>query len=58
MAVVINELEVVSEPPSGTASSGGATGEAGPSASGVQRAHDLELELERRRVRRERARAH
>jgi hypothetical protein len=58
MAVVINELEVVSEPPPATASGRGSAGEQKPATSGVQRAHEVEREQERLRVRRERVRAH
>ncbi|MBZ4417846.1 hypothetical protein [Myxococcus sp. RHSTA-1-4] len=57
MAVVINEMEVVSEPPPAAAPAG-AKGEEQPSASGVQRAQDLERSLGRHRQRMERVRAH
>ncbi|MFP2909875.1 hypothetical protein ACLESD_33515 [Pyxidicoccus sp. 3LFB2] len=57
MAVVINEMEVVSEPPP-AASSGGGKGEEKAPASGVQQAHALSRGLERRRERLERVRAH
>lgn len=57
MAVVINEMEVVSEPPPATSAGGGKGGQS-PSASGVQRAQELERELDRRRARLERVRAH
>ncbi len=57
MAVVINEMEVVSEPPPAP-SRGGGQGEEKSSASGVQQAHELQRGLERRRMRVERVRAH
>jgi hypothetical protein len=58
MAVVINEMEVVSEPPP-SAPSGGAKG-GGESSTGseVQKNHDLERGLKRHRERMERVRAH
>ena len=57
MAVVINEMEVVSAPPP-AASSGGGKGEEKAPTSGVQQAHELGRGLERRRERMERVRAH
>ncbi|AFE04876.1 hypothetical protein COCOR_02860 [Corallococcus coralloides DSM 2259] len=57
MAVVINEMEVVSEPPPATPPGGGKGEEKAP-ASGVQRAHELGRGLERHRERMERVRAH
>jgi hypothetical protein len=57
MAVVINEMEVVSEPPPAS-SPGGGKGEEKAPASDVQRAHELGRGLERRRERLERVRAH
>jgi hypothetical protein len=57
MAVVINEMEVVSEPPP-SASSGGAKGGESSTGSEVQKNHDLERGLKRHRERMERVRAH
>lgn len=58
MAVVINEMEVVSEPAPAAAPGGGAKGEEKSSASNVQRAQELERGLERHRQRMTRVRAH
>lgn len=62
MAVVINEMEVVSAPPTTSASSGGGSGTSGGSAEGeassVQKAHEHERTQVLHRERHARVRAH
>lgn len=58
MAVVINEMEVVSEPPPAKSGGGGAQGAEGPAQSGVEKAQEMKRGLARHRERMERVRAH
>ncbi|WP_163865001.1 hypothetical protein [Myxococcus eversor] len=62
MAVVINEMEVVSAPPTASTSSGGGSGGSGGSAEGaassVQKTHEQERAQVLHRERHARVRAH